>query len=162
MTTVMNFASISLLNFGSGRMVREGAAARRDIAFYLLETLLLLRALGAVLRTALLAVVDAGAVERTAHGVVAHAGKILYATAADQHHRVLLQVVTLATDVAGHLIAVDQAHAAHLAQRRVRLLRSGGIDTGADAALLRGRAQGGHLGLLSTRPARCADQLIGR
>ena len=31
MTTFMNFASMSLLNFGSGRMVRTGAWARRDI-----------------------------------------------------------------------------------------------------------------------------------
>src|SRR5579871_4961494 len=31
MTTFMNLASISLLNFGSGRMVRTGAWARRDM-----------------------------------------------------------------------------------------------------------------------------------
>jgi hypothetical protein len=31
MTTFMNFASMSLLNFGSGKMVRLGAAARRDM-----------------------------------------------------------------------------------------------------------------------------------
>ena len=34
-TTFMNFASISLLNFGSGRIVRLGAAARRDMWGYL-------------------------------------------------------------------------------------------------------------------------------
>jgi hypothetical protein len=28
----MNFASMTLLNFGSGRMLRVGAAARRDMA----------------------------------------------------------------------------------------------------------------------------------
>jgi hypothetical protein len=30
--TFMNLASISLLNFGSGRMLRTGAWARRDMA----------------------------------------------------------------------------------------------------------------------------------
>jgi hypothetical protein len=34
----MNFASMTLLNFGSGRMLRVGAAARRDMAVYLLKS----------------------------------------------------------------------------------------------------------------------------
>src|SRR5579862_7553634 len=91
MMTFMNLASISLLNFGSGRMLRTGAWARRDILIYPL----LLRALGAVLGAALLALADAGAVERAAHGVVAHARQVLHAAAADEHHRVLLEVVPL-------------------------------------------------------------------
>src|ERR1700690_2441475 len=119
MTTFMNFASISLLNFGSGRMVRLGAAARRDMG----TTSLFLRALGAVLRTTLLAVADAGTVQRAAHRVVAHARQVLDAATADQHDRVLLQVVALAADVAADLVAIGQADTRHLAQRRVRLLR---------------------------------------
>src|ERR1700751_1732229 len=99
MTTFMNLASISLLYFGSGRMVRTGAWARRDIVSYSL----LLRPLGAVLGAALLALSDAGTVERAAPGVITHAGEVLAATAADQHHRVLLQVVAFAADVAGDL-----------------------------------------------------------
>src|SRR6516162_9872003 len=102
MTTFMNLASISLLNFGSGRMVRTGAWARRDIVRYPL----LLRALGAVLRAALLALADPGAIQGAAHRVVAHARQVLHAAATDEHHRVLLQVVALATDVAGDLVAV--------------------------------------------------------
>src|SRR5579871_5164996 len=89
MTTFMNFASMSLWNFGSGRMVRVGAAARRDIPI----PLLFLRPLGAVLGATLLAVADASAIERAAHGVIAHTGQVLDAAAADQHHRVLLQIV---------------------------------------------------------------------
>src|ERR1700747_3189491 len=91
MTTFMNLASISLLNFGSGRMVRTGAWALRDMCYPLL-----LRPLGAVLGAPLLALADAGTVERAAHGVIAHTREILDAPAADQHHRVLLQVVPLA------------------------------------------------------------------
>src|SRR6185437_8672974 len=97
MTTFMNFASISLLNFGSGRIVRLGAAARRDMLTYLAvaSAALLLRPLGAVLGAPLLAIADAGAVERAAHRVIAHTGQVLDAAAADQHHGVLLQVVPL-------------------------------------------------------------------
>src|SRR5262245_58918633 len=90
--------------------------------------LLLLRALGAVLGTALLALADAGAVERAAHRVVAHAGQVLDAAATDQDHGVLLKVVAFAADVARHLVAVGEAHTAHLAQRRVRLLGRRGVD----------------------------------
>src|SRR5689334_14132004 len=117
MTTFMNLASISLLHFGSGRIVRTGAWARRDMV-----TSLLLRALGAVLRAALLALADARTVECAAHGVIAHPGQVLDAAAADQHHGVLLQIVAFAADVAGDLVAVGEANAADLAQRRVRLL----------------------------------------
>src|SRR5215469_13334776 len=131
MTTFMNLASISLLYFGSGRMARTGAWARRDMASYPL----LLRALGAVLGATLLALADPRAVERAAHGVIAHARQILDAAATDEHHRVLLQVVALAADVAGHFVAIGEAYAADLAQRRIRLLRRGGVDARADAAL---------------------------
>src|SRR5215472_14447039 len=142
MTTFMNLASISLLYFGSGRMVRTGAWARRDMDFYPL----LLRALGAVLGATLLALTDARTIERAAHGVVTHARQVLDATTADEHYRVLLQVVALAADVAGHFVAIGEAYAADLAQRRIGLLRRRGIDTGADAALLRRRTKRRHLG----------------
>src|ERR1700749_694235 len=89
MTTFMNLASISLLYFGSGRMVRTGAWARRDMDSYPL----LLRALGAVLGATLLALAHAGTVERAAHGVVALPGQVLDAAAANEHHRVLLEIV---------------------------------------------------------------------
>src|SRR4051812_18089303 len=84
----------------------------------------LLRALGAVLRTALTPLRHAGTVERAAHGVIAHTGQVFDAAAADQHDRVFLQVVTFAADVADDLEAVRQAHLGDFAQRRVRLLRS--------------------------------------
>src|SRR5690606_36240314 len=96
-----------------------------------------LRPFRAVLRTALLAVLDALGVEHAAQHVIAHAGKVAHTAAADQHHRVLLQVVALAGDVGDDLAAVGQADLGHLAQRRVRLLRGRRVDAGADAALLR-------------------------
>src|SRR5215469_8109709 len=155
MTTFMNLASISLLYFGSGRMVRTGAWARRDIATYSL----LLRALGAVLGATLLALAHTGTVERAAHRVIADTREVLDAAAADEHHRVLLQVVALAADVAGNLVAVGEAHAADLAQRRVGLLGRGGVHARADTALLRGCTQRRHFGFFGSRPAGFPDEL---
>src|ERR1700746_3940317 len=130
-------------------MVRSGAWARRDMACYSL----FLRALGAVLGAALLALTDAGTVERAAHRVITHSRQVLDAAAADQHHRVLLQVVAFAADVAGDFVAVGEPDAADLAQRRIGLLRRRGVDACADAALLRGRTQRRHLGFFRSGPA---------
>src|SRR5688572_6453359 len=116
-----------------------------------------LRALGAVLRAALAALGDAGGIERATHGVVAHAREVLDATAADEHHRVLLQVVAFATDVADDLETVGQAHLGHLAERRVRLLRGGGVHAGANAATLRAVGQRRRGALVGLGAARSAD-----
>src|SRR3954467_12648973 len=109
---------------GSGSIWRIWAAARRGIGGLLL--------LHAVLRAGLLAVAHAGGVERPAHDLVAHAREVLDAAPADEHDRVLLQVVALARDVGGDLHAVREPHAGDLPQSRVRLLRGGRVDTRAD------------------------------
>src|SRR5438477_534824 len=121
-----------------------------------------LRLLGAVLRAALLAILHSGRVERTAHHVIAHAGKILYAAAADQHDRVLLQVVAFAADIANHLEAIGQAYFRHLAQSRVRLFRRGGVDARANASLLRAALERRHLALRHRSYTPLANQLIDR
>src|SRR4026209_3065358 len=105
-STLMNFATSPLWNFGSGRTSRFGISLRRGIASVSSGRL---RQLRAVLRAALLAVLHALRIERAAHDVVAHAGEVLDAPAADQHHRVLLQVGALAADVADPLETVGQA-----------------------------------------------------
>src|SRR5574337_1839020 len=114
----------------------------------------------AVLGAALLALGHAGGIQRAAHGVVAHARQILDAAAADEHDRVLLQVVAFATDVADDLEAIGQAHLGNLAQGRVRLLRSGRVNARADAATLRAALQGGRPTLVGLRAAVFAHQLI--
>src|SRR5512138_1337046 len=127
-----NFATIRSWNLGSGRIFRFSTSRRRGI-----ESLSLARALGAVLRAALLAPLDADRVEGAANDVVAHAGEVLHAAAADEDHRVLLEVVADARDVARHLEPVRQPDAGDLAERRVRLLRRRRVHARADAALLR-------------------------
>ena len=72
-----------------------------------------------------------------AEDVVADARKVLHPAAADQHHRVLLQIVAFARDVAHRLDLRGQAHLGDLTQGRVRLLGGHGIDAGADAPALR-------------------------
>src|SRR3954469_4316378 len=106
------------------------AAARRGIRALLL--------LDAVLGAGLLAVAHAGGVERPADDLVAHARQVLDAAAADEHDRVLLQVVALAGDVGGDLDAAGDPDAGDLAQRGVRLLRRGRIHARAHAAALWG------------------------
>src|SRR6185503_20246629 len=104
MSTFMNLATSSLLNLGSGRISRLGTSLRRGIGLWSVQSLKTAAAarpwglrglgpLGAVLRARLLAVLDARGVEAAAHHVVAHAGQVLHAAAADEHYRVLLQVV---------------------------------------------------------------------
>src|SRR5438105_15650169 len=107
----MNLVTTASPNLGSGWTSRLTAARRRDMAL-----LRLLRPLGAVFRAPLAPVLDALGVVRAADDVIAHAGQVLDPAAAAQHDRVLLQVVALARDVAGHLETVGQAHARDLAQ----------------------------------------------
>src|SRR5205085_8842051 len=86
-STLTNLARSTLLNFGSGRISLFGTSLRRGMSLSRFGRL------GAVFGAALLAVLHALRIERAAHDVVAHAGQVLHAAAADQHHRVLLQVV---------------------------------------------------------------------
>src|SRR5207302_10772783 len=120
------------------------------------------RTLGAVLRTALFAVLDALSIEDAAENVVAHAGQILDAAAADHDHGVFLKVVAFARNVADDLEAIGQAHLGHFTKRRVRLLRGRGVDPRADAALLRRLLQRRHLLARLLHYARTCDQLVDR
>src|SRR5919112_5530466 len=103
MTLFMNFDRTTSPNFGSGRISRFSGRRRRDIGCFLslqpvpgpARGLLswLLGTLGAVLGTALPAVLDALRVEHAAKNVVADAGKVAHTPATDQHDAVLLEVV---------------------------------------------------------------------
>src|SRR5512132_1911704 len=143
-STLMNFATSTFMCFGSGRISRFGTSLRLGISAPSSQTLRL-RFLRAVLRARLLAILDARRVERAANHVIANAGQVLDATAANEHDRVLLQVVTFAADVADDFEAVGQSHLGDLAQSGVRLLRRRRVDPRAHAALLRALLQRRHL-----------------
>src|SRR5579863_3799166 len=120
------------------------------------------RTFGAVLRTALLAVLDALRIEDAAENVITHTGQILDAAAADHDHGVFLKVVALARNVTDHLKPVGEAHLGDLAQRRVRLLGGRGVDTRAHPALLRRLLQRRHLLARLLYDAWTCDQLVDR
>src|SRR6195952_5312062 len=150
----MNLASTRSPNLASGVISRRSARWRRDIYLSLLRTL------GAIERAALLAVLDTLGVQHAADDVVAHAGKVLDAAAADQHDAVFLQVMAFARNVGQRFEAVGQTHLGDLAQRGVRLLRRRGVDAGADGALLRALLQGRNLVALGLDAARLANELV--
>src|SRR4028118_32213 len=172
MTEFMNFDRVMSPNLGSGRISRFSGRRRRDIvnsfltcapaAYAARPKTSLLRALGAVLGARLTAVLDTLGVEHAAKHVIAHTRKVAHTAATDQHHRVLLEVVAFARDVADDFALIGQANLGHLAQRRVRLLRSGRVDPGADAALLRVLVHRRDLALGLLRLATLADQLVDR
>src|SRR3954451_17431889 len=124
-----------------------------------MSALLLLRAVPAA---RLLAVLDTLGVERAADDLVADTGEVLHPAAADEHDRVLLEVVADTRDVSGDLDAARQAHAGNLAEGRVRLLRGRGVDAGADTASLGRTLQGRRLVLRHLVLSALADQLVDR
>src|SRR5471032_628460 len=134
-------------------------AFRNDSSTWHEKFLRLLLALRAVFRTTLHAALHADGVERAADDVIADAREILDAAAANEHQRVLLEVVADAGDVGRHLDSVRQPHARHLAEGGVRLLRGLGEDAHADAALLRAVLQRGALRLADDLLAPGADEL---
>src|SRR5579884_112145 len=113
-----------------------------------------------VLRAALLAVADAGRVERGADHLVAVAREVLDAAAADEHHRVLLEVVPLARNVGPDLHAVREPDASDLPKRRIRLLRGLRHHARADAPLLRRPLEVGRLRLRLDGLPTLPDELI--
>src|SRR5688572_24978610 len=103
-STLMNFDTSWLAYFGSGRISRLGISLRRGISVSVLSVELSgLGPLGTVLRAALFAILHPRGVEAAAHHVVTHPRQVLHAAAADQHDRVLLQVVAFTADVTDHL-----------------------------------------------------------
>ena len=129
-------------------------------AHFKVAALLLLRALGAVLGASLLAVLDALGVERAANNVVANTRKILYTTAADEHHGVFLEVVAFAANVRNDFEAIRETYLSDLTQSRIRLLRGRGIHTRANAALLRAVLESRALALIVREFTRLANKLV--
>src|SRR5215471_10699043 len=124
-----------------------------------MSALLLLRAVTAA---GLLAVADALGVQRAANDLVADAGQVADTATAHQHDGVLLQVVPDTGDVGGDLNLTGQPDAGDLAQRGVRLLRRGRVDTRAHATALRALLERRRLVLRHLVLAALADQLLDR
>jgi hypothetical protein len=115
-----------------------------------------------ILGTALLASADTGRIERSPHHVIAHPGKVLHAASADQHNRVLLQIVSYPRNISGYFNSVGKPHTSHLTQRRIRLLRSRGIHTRTNPTPLGTGLQCGTCSLITRRASPFAHELIER
>src|SRR5689334_19223884 len=107
-----NFSARVELYTGSARMSRVSGRRRRGMSsFYLALLSGALGPLGAVFRAALFAIGHAGGIESAAHHVIAHSRQILHASSADQHNRMLLQIVPDAGNIGGHLDPIGQPDA---------------------------------------------------
>src|SRR5580700_6132415 len=100
---------------------------------------LLLRAVAAA---GLVPLADARRIERAPDHLVPDTGEVLHPATADEHDRVLLEVVSLPRDVRRHFESTGEPDPGHLAERRVGLLRGMGVDAGAHTPTL-GRAPEG-------------------
>src|SRR6185503_11083098 len=183
-TVLMNLLTRTLLYSGSAASSRLGISLLRGISQFLVgirnqgsgtgdqehsvlipdprslvPSPLLLRPLRSVFRAALLPSLHADGIERSAHDVIAHARQILDAAAANEHQRVLLQVMSYAGDVGRDLNAIGQAHARDLAQRGIRLLRRLREHAHAHTALLRADLERRALGLGHDLLPPLADEL---
>src|SRR6185436_1019323 len=116
--------------------------------------------LGAVLGPALVAPIHARSVERAAHNVVSNTREILHTAAADQHDRVLLEVVSLTRNVGRHFDLIRQAHTGDFPKGRVGLFGSRGVDARTNAAAKRIRLQRRRFLLLDDIPACPPDELV--
>ena len=119
-----------------------------------------LRTLGAVLGTTLAAILHTGGIQSTTDDVVTDTGKVFYTAAANHDDGVFLKVVAFTGDVRGDFEAVGETHTGDLTQSRVRLLRGGGVNTGAHATTQRASLQGQSLGLLRLCLTSLTDELF--
>src|SRR5580658_3781349 len=124
-----NFSASVELYTGSGIISRASGLRLRGITILLFSSPTL-GPLRTIFGTTLLASADPGRIERSPHHVIAHSRKVLHAASADQHNRVLLQIVSDARNVSGNFDSIGKPHTCHLTQRRIRLLRSRGVHTG--------------------------------
>ncbi len=76
-----------------------------------------------VTATSLLTTFDRRAIERAADDLVTNAREVADTTAADQHDRVFLELVTFARNVARDFFVVREANTRNLTKCGIRLLR---------------------------------------
>src|SRR6478736_117176 len=151
-TLLMSWVTSGEPYTGSETSGRLGAGPLRGI--------LLLLHLCAVAAAGLLTVLHTLGIEGATDDLVADTREVLHATTANEHNGVLLQVVANTGDVGGNFHAAVEAHTCHLTQSRVRLLRGGGVDAGANTAAHGAALKRGSLGLRDLRRAALTDQLV--
>ena len=92
--------------------------------------------------------------------MITNTGKVLHTATAYEYDGVLLQVVTLTTDVGDHFFAIGKAHFSNFTKSGVRLLRRTSHHLKADATTLRTAMKSARLRLLFRYDTSFADELI--
>ena len=115
----------------------------RLFLFALLGLFTRLGALGSVFGTATAAAIHSEGIKRATDDMVTDTGEILHTSAAHEHDRVLLKIVTFTANVGDDFLAVGQTHFGDLAKGGVRLLGCTGHHLNADAAALGTIHEGG-------------------
>src|SRR5215469_3041251 len=141
---------------------RPGPSVLRYVLCEAFKFLSLLCPLRSVFRAPLHAIGNTDRIQRSSDHVVANTRKIFHAATADQHDRVLLQVVPDTGNIGRDFNAIGQPHTRHLAQCRIWLLRGLRVHAGADAALLRTSLQCRARRLVSRPLPAFSHQLIKR
>ena len=119
-----------------------------------------LRPFRTVLRTSLPPVSHSRCIQNTPDGVITNTGQILYAPPTNQHDRMFLEIMALASDVTGNFKAVRQSHSGNLPECRIRLLWSGRIYPSTHPSFLRGLRQRRHSRLLDMSLTRLPHKLV--
>ena len=144
-----------------GLLTERGCPANPLLRLMLCE-LPLLRPLSPVLGTTLLPVCDPYGVERAAHNMVPYSGEVLDPSPADEHDRVLLEIVPDAGYIRGYFHPVRKPDPCHLPECGIRFLRRVRVDPGADTPFLGTTFEGRALRLSPNNYPSFAYQLIYR
>ena len=116
--------------------------------------------LRAIFGAALLASFHTGRIKNAADDMVTNAREVLDAASANQHDRVLLQVVAFSRNIRRDDDTVRKLYTSHLAQGRVRFLRGRSVDTRAHSPTLRASGKRGSCRLVLRRLSSIADELL--
>ena len=119
-----------------------------------------LRSFRSVLRATLPPVSYSRCIQNAPDGVITNTGQVLYASPTNQHDRMFLEIMALATDVTGNFKAVRQSHSGNLPECRIRLLWSGRIYPSTHPSFLRGLRQRRHSRLLDMSVPRLPYKLV--
>ena len=115
------FFSYSFHSRAEPRGTTQNCLAWRFLVMFRV-VLRLLWSFGAVFTASAPAAFNAGSIQYSAHHMIAHPWQIFYAATADNHNRVLLQIMSLPWNICRHFHAIGQAHTRNFTQRRVWLL----------------------------------------
>ena len=115
-----------------------------------------------VFASAVLSTTNTCCIKFSSYDMEFYTRKVFNSTASDEYDAVFLEVMTFTRNVAHDFEAVGEANLGHLAERRVRLLRRGGVDARANAALLRASLHRRDLVTIGRRLAGLANELVDR